>query len=349
MSKIEIGGRSVGDGAPCYVIAEAGVNHNGDLALGRKLVDAAADAGADAVKFQTYTTERVTVREAPKAQYQIETTGASESQFDMLKRLELDEAGHRELLRRAHERGIQFISTPFDELSADFLESLGVPAFKIPSGEITNHPFLAHVAKKGKPMIVSTGTASLAEVSAALNAIRAAGPTPLAVLHCVSAYPAAPADANLRAMKTMADAFGVPIGYSDHTLGATVSLAAAALGASIIEKHLTLDRQLPGPDHRASLEPGEMKDMIDGIRTIASALGHGRKEPTLAEADVAAVSRKSIVSARQIPAGTVIAIDDLVMKNPGSGISPASLDQVLGKVTLQEIPADTILTLGMFR
>lgn len=349
MQTIVIGGRAIGPGSPCFLIAEAGVNHNGSLDLALKLVDAAVCAGADAVKFQTFTAARVVTRDAPKAAYQKETTGSEESQLEMLQKLELSPNAHREIQAYCGKRGIPFLSTPFDEESADFLEGLHVPAFKIPSGEITNLPFLEHVARKGKPLIVSTGMSSMEEVESAVAVIRQAGNDDLALLHCVSAYPAEAADANLSAMRTMAQAFDVPIGYSDHTLGIEVALAAVALGAHVLEKHFTLDRNLPGPDHRASLEPDEMSALVRGVRTVEAAIGHGRKEPAACEADVAAVSRKSIVTACDIAAGTRINRDLLVMKNPGTGWAPSMLGQVIGRVAAKDIPADTLLTAEMLR
>lgn len=346
---MEIGGRTIGSGSPCFLIAEAGVNHNGNLEMALQLVDVAVTAGVDAVKFQTFSAARVVVRDAPKARYQKEATGSDESQFEMLRKLELSPKAHRKIQTYCQKQGILFLSTPFDEESSDLLEDLDVPAFKIPSGEITNLPFLAHVARKGKPLVVSTGMSTMGEVEAAVAAIRLAGNLKIALLHCVSAYPAQAADANLSAMQTMAKAFGVPIGYSDHTLGTEVALAAVAMGAKILEKHFTLDRSLPGPDHRASLEPDELRTLVRGIRTVESAIGHGRKEPMPAEADVAEVSRKSIVAARDIPAGALVTRDLLMMKNPGTGWPSSMLGQVVGRVTTKNIPADTLLTEEMFR
>jgi N,N'-diacetyllegionaminate synthase len=346
---MEIAGKTIGVGSPCFLIGEAGVNHNGSLEMALQLVDVALEAGVDAVKFQTFSATRVVVRDTPKARYQKETTGNDESQLEMLQKLELSPKAHREIQAYCNKRGILFLSTPFDEESADLLEDLHVPAFKIPSGEITNLPFLVHIARKGKPLIVSTGMSTMEEVEAAVASIRLAGNEEFALLHCVSAYPAQPADANLRAMWTMAKAFGVPIGYSDHTLGAEVALAAVALGAQILEKHFTLDRSLPGPDHSASLEPGELRSLVKGVRTVEAAIGHGRKEPRPAEADVAAVSRKSIVAVCDIPAGTQMTRDLLIMKTPGTGWPPSMLDKVLGRVTAKPIPVDTILTDEMFQ
>jgi N-acetylneuraminate synthase len=346
-AQLSIAGREIGAGNPCFIIAEAGVNHNGDLSRALDLIDVAAQAGADAVKFQTYRAELLADPRAPKAAYQVETTGSDESQLEMLARLALSPEDHATLARRARERSILFLSTPFDEPSAELLAELGVPAYKLPSGEMTNLPFLAFVARFGRPMIVSTGMASLAEVGSAVDTIRGAGNDRIALLHCVSNYPADPADANLRAMATMRDAFGVPIGYSDHTLGLTVGLAAVALGAAIIEKHFTLDRALPGPDHRASLEPLELIDFVRGIRTVEAALGHGRKEPSISEAPITAVARRSLIAAMDIAAGSVITEIDLVAKRPGTGLSPALRSKVVGQTARVPISEGTLLTWDM--
>lgn len=346
---MEIARRTIGSGSPCFLIGEAGVNHNGNLKMALQLVDVAVTAGVDAVKFQTFSAARVVVRDAPKARYQVEATGSNESQREMLRKLELSPKAHREIQAYCQNRGILFLSTPFDEKSADLLEDLDLPAFKIPSGEITNLPFLAHVARKRKPLIVSTGMSTMEEVATAVDTIRLAGNVAVALLHCVSAYPAQAADANLSAMQTMAKAFDLPIGYSDHTMGTEVALAAVALGACILEKHFTLNRSLSGPDHRASLEPDELSALVRGVRTVESAIGHGRKEPMPVEADVAAVSRKSIVAARDIPAGALVTRELLMMKNPGTGWPPSMLGQVVGRVTTKNIPADTLLTEEMFR
>lgn len=331
-ASIQIGERRIGAGSPCFVIAEAGVNHNGDLRLARQLVEAAAEAGADAVKFQTFQADRVVAPGAPKAEYQKRTSGAEESQLEMLKRLELSEDDHRALIEHSSQAGIVFLSTPFDESSADLLHRLGVPAFKLPSGEITNLPFLEHVARKGLPILLSTGMSTLAEVDEAVRAIRDAANPPLALLHCVSNYPASPSDVNLRAMDTMRAAFSVPIGYSDHTLGDAITLAAVARGASIIEKHFTLDRGLPGPDHQASLEPGEIAALVRSIRSVEESLGTGRKEPAASESGTAAAARKSIAAARDLPAGHVIAAEDLARLRPGTGLAPAMLRHVVGRI-----------------
>jgi N-acetylneuraminate synthase len=347
VNPVKIGERWIGPGHPCFIIAEAGVNHNGDPSLARELVEAAASAGADAVKFQTFKAERLVTADAPKADYQKKTTDAREPQIEMLRRLELSEEAYHHLQILCNERDILFFSTPFDEESADFLEKIGVPAFKISSGEITNLPFLAHIARKGKPMILSTGMSRLEEVADALRAVKETGNKKLVLLHCVSNYPADPADVNLRAMETMEKAFRKPVGFSDHTMGIEVALAAVALGARIIEKHFTLDRSLPGPDHPASLEPGELAAMIKGIRSVESALGHGRKEPTSGEIQTARVARKSLVSALPIRAGSCLTEEMIAIKRPGTGLPPSMRGRLIGKIAIKDIPADTLLNLDM--
>jgi N-acetylneuraminate synthase len=347
LQTINIAGREVGMGHPCFIIAEAGVNHNGSLEAARQLIDVAVAAGADAVKFQTFRAERLATPDAPKAEYQLRNTGEAESQYEMLKRLELSEDAHRELVAYCAERGILFMSTPFDEGSADFLDALGVAVFKLPSGEITNLPFVEHVARKRKPLIVSTGMADLSEVETVVRCLEAAGSSSFILLHCVSNYPAAAEDANLRAMQTMREAFNVAVGYSDHTLGIEVALAAVALGACVIEKHYTLSRDLPGPDHRASLEPDELLAMVCGIRTIESALGHGRKEPAASEAKIAAVARRSLVAARDLAAGTQLTEDSIVIRRPGTGLPAAMLPEILGRRLRVPARAGALLTLEM--
>jgi N-acetylneuraminate synthase/N,N'-diacetyllegionaminate synthase len=343
-----VSGRAIGSGGPVFIVAEAGVNHNGDPELARRLVEAAADCGADAVKFQTFTVDALLTREAPKAGYQVETTGAGESQRDMLARLELGAGLLAELRDLAAKRGLVFFSAPFDEASADALEALDVALFKVPSGEITNLPLLQHVAAKGRPMIVSTGMASLDEVGEAVAAIRAAGDPPLALLHCLSAYPAPPGEVNLRAMDSLAARFGCPVGFSDHTLGLEIALAAVARGASIVEKHLTLDTSLPGPDHRASLAPPEFTAMVKGIRAVQSALGDGVKRAMPSEIDTRRVARKSLVAARPLGAGHRITAADVRSKRPGTGISPAELPRVLGLPLRRDLAADEVIAWEAF-
>jgi N,N'-diacetyllegionaminate synthase len=344
---VVIASRRIGAGEPCFVIAEAGVNHNGDLNLARKLIDAAVTAGADAVKFQTFSADRLASATAPKAAYQKRATHADETQHAMLKRLELSADMHRALMKHCRERGIIFLSSPFDEAAANLLEELDVPAYKIPSGEIVNLPFLRHVASKRRPIILSSGMADLTEVIGAVAAIAQGGQGDIVLLHCLSSYPATPAEANLRAMATMAEACGLPVGFSDHTLGIVVALAAAALGACAIEKHLTLDCKLPGPDHAASLEPEEFARMITGIRTVESALGDGDKRVQPSELETRAVARKSVVVARDLTAGDVLAPADLVSLRPGTGLSPALTGQLVGRRLLHDVTAGTPLKWDM--
>lgn len=338
-----LGGRAVGSGHPCFIIAEAGVNHNGDPELARELVRVAARAGADAVKFQTFRADRLATADAPKAGYQRAAGSPTESQQEMLRRLELSDDAHRELKELCAELGILFLSSPFDEECADFLGRLGVAALKVPSGEITNTPFLEHLARLGLPLVVSTGMADLEEVRGALAAVARGGDVPVALLQCVSNYPAPPAGCNLRAMATMQREFGVPVGFSDHTLGTDVALAAVALGACIIEKHFTLDCRMPGPDHRASLEPDQLARFVASIRAVEASLGDGVKAPLPSEAETAAVARKSIVAACDIPAGATIVAGMLACRRPGTGLAPGRLGSLLGRRAAVPIPAGTRL------
>jgi N-acetylneuraminate synthase/N,N'-diacetyllegionaminate synthase len=345
---IEIGSKTIGPGLPTFIIAEAGVNHNGDLEVAKQLIDVAINAGADAVKFQTFRADAIASPDAPKANYQLATTDVTESQLELLRRLELSKEAHYELNNYCQGRDIIFLSTPFDESAADMLSELGVPAFKISSGDLTNAPLLEHVAAKGKPVILSTGMANLDEVAAAVSVLREAGCDELALLHCVTNYPAAVSDVNLRAVTTMAHEFRVPVGYSDHTDGIEVAIAAVALGACIIEKHFTLDRSLPGPDHKASLEPNELRALVSGIRNVEAALGDGRKVPTVGELETARVARRSLFAAQTIAAGSVVTRDMVSMKRPGTGISPVLLKKIVGHRTLVDVTEGQMLELGMF-
>lgn len=337
----------VGNDRPVFVIAEAGVNHNGDIELAKKLIDVACAAGADAVKFQTFRADAIATIDAPKASYQLATTSSDQSQFEMLRQLELSPDAHHVLKDHCSARNLTFLSTPFDHEAADFLETLGVPAFKISSGDLTNTPLLQHVARKMKPLILSTGMATLQEVNDALAAIKETGNDKVVLLHCVTQYPAPPNEVNLRAMETMRRAFDVPVGFSDHTEGIEVSLAAVALGAVVIEKHFTLDRNLPGPDHRASLEPGQLHALISGIRSIEAALGDGVKQPSPAEIKTASVARRSIVAARTLQAGAILTEENLVLKRPGTGLPPSMLKSIMGKRVREEIPAGTLIKIEM--
>ncbi len=331
------------------IIAEAGVNHNGSLELAKQLIDVAAKAGADYVKFQTFKTERLVSKLAAKADYQVTNTGEDEdSQFGMLKKLELDLPTHQELIAYCATRNIRFFSTAFDLESIDLLETLGLDRWKIPSGEITNRPYLQKIAGLGKPTILSTGMSSLADIEAALDVLLGHGlqRNLLTILHCNTEYPTPMADLNLRAMQTIGQAFDVKVGYSDHTLGIEVPIAAVALGATCIEKHFTLDRSLKGPDHRASLEPDELKAMVTAIRNVETALGSPVKTPSASEQKNRSVARKSIHLVAACPAGHLLTPEDLIMKRPGDGISPMRMDEVVGRRLLTSLPAEAKLKPG---
>ena len=325
-----------------FIIAEAGVNHNGDPKLALKLIDAAAKAGADAVKFQTFKAENLVAPDAPKADYQQETTDPKESQYEMIKKLELDLQTHLMLIKRCREKDIIFLSTPFDHTSIDLLNDLGTEIFKIPSGEITNLPYLRHIGALRKRVILSTGMATLGEIEAAMNILIKAGTSKenITVLHANTAYPTPVEDVNLRAMRTIAEAFKVNVGYSDHTLGIEIPIAAAALGATVIEKHFTLDRTLPGPDHKASLEPDELAAMVQAIRRIEKALGDGIKRPSPSELPNLPVARKSIVAARDIRKGEILDETNLATRRPANGLSPMRWDEIIGTPARKDYKKD---------
>ncbi len=344
--KMKIGDKLIGEGEPCFIVAEAGVNHNGDIVLAKKLIDAAATAGADAVKFQTFKAEDVVTTDADKAAYQKETTDGGESQFQMLKNLELGRDDFKKLFDYAGKKGVIFLSTPFDHKSVDLLSELGVPAFKIPSGEINNFPLLQHIADQEKPMILSTGMATLEEVKEALDVINS---REVVLLHCVSSYPARIEDTNLKAIATLRETFGLPVGLSDHSMGITIPIAAAALGACVIEKHFTLDRNLPGPDHQASLEPVEFEQMVKAIRDVEKAMGDGLKQPTKVENDNKKVVRRSIVADVDIPRGTIITEEMVAIKRPGTGLEPKYIGDVIGKTAAVTIKKDENITLDKLR
>ncbi|HEY8101586.1 MAG TPA: N-acetylneuraminate synthase [Burkholderiaceae bacterium] len=324
------------------IIAEAGVNHNGDLELARQLIDAAADAGADLVKFQTFNANRQVTRTAKKAIYQTQTTDTSEFQHEMLRRLELTEAMHHQLIAHCATRNIGFFSTGFDIESVDLLVSLGQDHFKIPSGEITNLPYLRHIGQLGKTVILSTGMATLGDIEAAIEVLEQSGTprTMLTVLHCTTEYPTPMNEVNLRAMQSIGTAFGVAVGYSDHTQGIEISIAAVAMGAKVIEKHFTLDRNLPGPDHKASLEPAEFAAMVSAIRNIEVALGDGIKRLTASEARNRPVARKSLVARRAIEAGEIFTAENVTAKRPGTGISPMRWDEMINKKASRNFVTD---------
>lgn len=338
-----VGSASV-DADSVYVVAEAGVNHNGDIDRAAELIDAAAGSGADAVKFQTFAADRLVAESAPTAAYQDDTTDV-ESQSDLLERYELTLEDHRELQDYCREQGITFLSTPFDPESADLLDSLSVPAIKLGSGELTNHPLLRHVAEFGRPMIVSTGMGRMDEIRAALAEIRGVDPdADVALLHCTTAYPADVAEVNLQAMEQMAEEFDVPVGYSDHTTLVEMPAFATAAGAVIVEKHLTLDRSLPGPDHHASLEPDEFDRAVTLARQAALARGNPKKRPTESESENIFPIRKSLHAARSIDAGTELTREDMTVKRPAAGIQPTELEDVLGRQTATELDPDDPIT-----
>lgn len=331
-----------------FIIAEAGVNHNGQDDLAYTLVDKAFEAGADAIKFQTFSADKVVQKSAAKAQYQQAATGGG-SQYDMLKKLEMSPELHEGLMAHCAKLGIEFMSTPFDADSADFLVTHGMKHMKIPSGEITNHVFLRHLAGLGVPLILSTGMATTDEITEAVDVLHAhwsgteALEDTLTILHCTSNYPTAPEHVNLRAMATIGTLTGMPIGYSDHTLGIAVCPAAVALGAQVLEKHFTLDRKMEGPDHKASLEPDELKAMIDHVRIIEAALGSAEKGPTETEHEMRVLARRSIAAGRNIPAGTTLSADDLVLLRPATGILPKHYDSIIGRQTTRAITAGDTL------
>ena len=344
MKKIKIGGTLLGEGEPCFIVAEAGVNHNGDINLAKKLIDAAKNAGSDAVKFQAFKAERVVTKYAEKAKYQKETTGPKKPQYNMIRRLELKDEEFIELYDYAEKNNIVFLSSAFDEESVDLLSDLGVPAFKVASGEITNFPLLQYIAEKKKPIILSTGMSTLGEIEDALEIIREKGVEDIILLHCITSYPAKIEDANLRVIKALRQMFDLPVGFSDHTLGIAIPIAAVALGAALIEKHFTLNRSLPGPDHRASLEPDELRAMIRAIGDVEKALGDGIKKPTEDEERIKKVVRRSIVARVEIPKGTVIAERMLDFKRPGIGIEPKHVDKIIGKRAAKDIKPDELIT-----
>lgn len=328
-----------------FIIAEAGVNHNGSIELAKKLIDVARDAGADAVKFQTFKAEKLVSKNAQKADYQKRTTDSSESQFDMIKKLELDEATHHELIAYCNEKKIMFLSTPFDHDSIELLHGLGLEIFKIPSGEITNLPYLRHIGKLGKQVILSTGMADMGEIEDALDILTEAGTKKedITVLHANTMYPTPMEDVNLRAMTTIGNTFDVAYGYSDHTLGIEVDIAAVAMGASCIEKHFTLDKTMEGPDHKASLEPDELKEMVKAIKNIELALGNSVKKPSKSEIQNIQIARKSIVAKRLIKKGEILGEDNLAVKRPGNGINPMRWDEIIGAIATKDYSEDELI------
>ena len=328
-----------------FIIAEAGVNHNGSIDFAYNLIDVAVESGADAVKFQTFKAENLVSKTAQKAEYQKQITDASETQFDMIKKLELDFDTHKSLIKYCHKKDIMFLSTPFDHDSIDLLNELGLSIFKIPSGEITNLPYLRHIGALGKQIILSTGMSTLTEVGDALTVLVKAGSKKenITVLHANTMYPTPMEDVNLNVMKTIQKEFGVSVGYSDHTLGIEVDIAAVAMGASIIEKHFTLDKTMDGPDHKASLEPEELKTMVVAIRNIEKALGGCEKKPSPSESINIDIVRKSIVASSSIPEGEILSEKNITIKRPGNGISPMAWDKIIGTVATKDYQMDDLI------
>lgn len=326
-----------------FIIAEAGVNHNGSMEVARKLVDEAVLAGADAIKFQTFKTENLVCRNAGKAEYQMKTTERGESQFEMLKRLELSPDMHEQLIDYCGQKKIMFLSTPFDVESLHFLVQCGIPIIKIPSGEITDYPYLREVGRTGKRVILSTGMSTLQEVRNAVKVLQDHGSKEITILHCNTEYPTPYSDVNLRAMLTLGNDLGIGVGYSDHTQGIEVPIAAAALGAAVIEKHFTLDRRMKGPDHKASLEPKELQAMVRAIRNIEAALGDGIKGPSESEKKNIAIVRKSIVAQCDIKEGDIFTEENLTVKRPGTGISPMRWNELIGQKAKRSFAEDEMV------
>lgn len=348
---INIGGRPVGKDSPVFIIAEAGINHNGDLAMARELVSSAADCGADAVKFQTFKADRVVTAGAPKAMYQLEVTDKSESQLEMLEKVELGESEHRELKALAEGRGMVFLSTPYNFEDIELLEAVGVDAYKVASGQIIEHVFLERVVATGKPLLLSTGMATMAEVEAAVKVIERSCEGPLEerliLMQCTTNYPSPIEDANLRVIETLRSRFGCQVGYSDHTLGDEAVIAAVALGASVIEKHYTLDKSLPGPDHQSSATPLEFKELVGKIRRTEVAMGSAVKEPTNAEISNAKGMRRSLATAHSIKRGEVIGEEVLTFKRPSTGMEPGLYKTIVGKKAAKDIEAGVLLEKDM--
>lgn len=323
-----------------FIIAEAGVNHNGDIKTAKKLIDAAVFAEADAVKFQTFKADNLVSENAEKAEYQMTTTNKSESQYTMLKNLELSDSMHKELLEYCKEKKILFLSTPFDLESIDYLVHIGLPIMKVPSGEITNYPYLRKIGETHKPVILSTGMSTLEEAKAAIRVLQDSGSEDITLLHCNTEYPTPMEDVNLNAMITLREVLDVKVGYSDHTLGIEVPIAATALGATVIEKHFTLDRTMKGPDHKASLEPEELREMVRAIRNVEKALGTEKKEPTVSEMKNIIIARKSIVAGKDIAKGDTFSENNLTTKRPGNGISPMMWNDIIGQTAKRDYKKD---------
>jgi N-acetylneuraminate synthase len=347
--KIKIGNTFIGPGERAFLIAEIGVNHNGSIALAKKLIDKAYQAKVDAVKFQTFSADRLVTRNAPQAKYQEENTKKDQTQYQLLKRLELTPDDFYELKKHCQQLGIQFLSSPFDEEAVNLLEEIGVEAYKIPSGEITNLPYLAHVASKNKPVILSTGMATIPEITEAVKIIKSIGNQEIILLQCTSSYPTKPEDANLRVMDTLRSLFNCPVGFSDHTLGCEIAIAAVAMGADVVEKHFTLDKSMEGPDHKASINPKDLIYLVQSIRKIEAAIGDGKKIPTQEEKNISKFVRKSIYANQDIHANERITNEKLVIQRPGDGLPPSALKSILGKKAKVTIKKGTKITLRLVK
>jgi N-acetylneuraminate synthase/N,N'-diacetyllegionaminate synthase len=345
MDKIKVGNKIIGDNQPVFIIAEAGVNHNGSLKLAKKLIKIASKAGADAVKFQTFSADRLVIKNAPKAKYQKISTDINESQYEMLKKLELSKEDHQKLINYSKKFNIIFLSTPYDKESVDLLKELNVPLFKISSGSLTDLPLIKYIAKINLPMIVSTGMATIEEISETIQTIKKMN-NKIILLHCTSNYPTRIIDVNLKAIQTLKLIFKLPVGYSDHTQGIIAPIAATALGARVIEKHFTLSKNLPGPDHKASLDPNELKKMIDSIRETEKILGKGIKKPVKSEMEIRRILRTSIVANIDIPKETVITERTLTIKRPGIGLTPKYMKKIIGKKAKKNIKKDELIKWG---
>lgn len=347
--QINIGNKLIGDNQPCFIIAEAGVNHDGDIEKAKKLIDIAKNAGADSVKFQTWITEEIITKTVEQAEYQKKNTGLEESQYNMIKKLELTFDQFKELKEYAENNNIMFLSTPDDEKSVDFLDELGVPAFKIGSGELNNYLMIKKIGEKGKPIILSTGMSTIEEIQEAINVIYSTGNKNLILLHCTSQYPAKYKDVNLRAMITLKNTFNTIVGYSDHTVGILVPQIAVSHGADVIEKHFTYDKNAIGPDHKCSLNPIELKEMVMKIREVELILGESTKQPTEGELKIRRVVRKTVVAERNISKGTIITEDMLAIKRSNGNLEPKMIKEILGKTSLIDIKRDQAMELNFFK
>lgn len=349
-SSVRIGDRLIGPGQACFIVAEAGVNHNGDIRLAYRLIDLAARAGVNAVKFQSFVTEELVTPEAPKPGYQLKTTPKADSQFKMIKALELNSDDHAKLKAHCEKSGVIYLCTPYDKISLDKLDRMDVAAFKVSSTDTTNIPFLRYIAAKGRPVILSTGMSTFDEVKEALCALYSGGLTGRVILlHCTSEYPAPVSEVNLRAISSMHQAFGCPVGFSDHTAGIGAGLWAVVAGACVIEKHFSLDRDMAGPDHRASIGPDELSELVKRVRDAERALGDGVKRPMPSELPNKTLMQRSLVAKRNIRAGEIIKADDLTCKRPGSGLRPSCFDCVVGKQAATDIPKDGVLTFSSIK